>query len=83
MNRCFQRGVRKNIGIFSSHIDDTAYVCKLLATNFKTSLRAKSYKHYVIIRNDLFSKKYDIVKDLKPQNKMVTSVNLIDDIMGI
>lgn len=78
-----ERGVRKNIGVFSPTVDDTAYVCKLLATNFKTSPRAKEYKHYILARNDLFTKKYDIVEDLHPQNQSVSSIDLIDDVIDV
>ena len=43
-----ERGVRKNIGVFSPIIDDTVYVCKLLVENFKSSPKKDSYKHYLI-----------------------------------
>lgn len=59
-----ERGVRKNIGIFSPSVDDTAYVCKLLATNFVKSPVSNKYMHEVLVRNDLFMKKYDLATDL-------------------
>lgn len=60
-----ERGVRKNVGIFSPYVDDTAYICKLLATNFMKSPKASEYRHLILARNDLFMKKYDLAKDLK------------------
>lgn len=59
-----ERGVRKNIGVFSPYVDDTAYICKLLATNFNRSPRSSEYRHLILARNDLFMKKYDLAKDL-------------------
>ena len=48
-----EKGIRKNIGVFSPSVDDTAYICKLLASNFNKSPRSKEYKHYLLARNDL------------------------------
>ena len=59
-----ERGSKKNIGIFSPSIRDLTYMCKLLATNFKASPNVSQYKHFAIIRNDLFLRNYDMVSDL-------------------
>lgn len=59
-----ERGVRKNVGVFSPYVDDTAYICKLLAINFNKSPRASEYRHLILARNDLFMKKYDLADDL-------------------
>lgn len=59
-----ERGVRKNIGVFSPLVDDTAYICKLLTANFGKSPNADRYRHLILVRNDLFMKKYDLKKDL-------------------
>lgn len=77
-----ERGVRKNIGVFSPSVEDTAYVCKLLATNFRKSPLADKFKHYVLARNDLFIKQYDITSDVQPQNEVITSMDLLDDALA-
>lgn len=76
-----EKGIRKNIGVFSPSVDDTAYICKLLASNFNKSPRSKEYKHYLLARNDLFTKKYDIAGDIKPQNRAYTSLDVLDRIV--
>ena len=79
-----ERGVRKNIGVFSPVVDDTVYVCKLLAENFKTSPRADRYRHYIIARNDLFMKKLDLARELNvPNGKIYPSIGFLDDIIGL
>lgn len=73
-----EQGVRKNIGVFSPEVDDTAYICKLLAANFIKSPRADEYEHFVLVRNDLFIKKYDLVKDLGlKKNNYFTSNDIL------
>ncbi len=79
-----ERGVRKNIGIFSPIVDDTVYVCKLLAENFKTSPKADLYKHHIIVRNDLFMKKMNLAEELNVPNSMVyNSIGFLDEIVGL
>lgn len=79
-----ERGVRKNIGVFSPIVDDTAYVCKLLAENFKSSPKAKNYKHYILARNDLFMKKMNLGEELSvPDNRIYNSTGFLDEIIGI
>ncbi|MDO5151160.1 MAG: FtsK/SpoIIIE domain-containing protein [Oscillospiraceae bacterium] len=79
-----ERGVRKNIGIFSPIVDDTVYVCKLLAENFKSSPKAESYNHHIIVRNDLFMKKMNLAKELNVSNSKVhNSIDFFDEIVGL
>ncbi len=79
-----ERGVRKNIGIFSPIVDDTVYICKLLAENFKTSPRADSYKHHIVVRNDLFMKKMDLAEELSvPNSRVYNSIGFLDEIIGL
>lgn len=79
-----ERGVRKNIGIFSPIVDDTVYVCKLLAENFKSSPKAKSYKHYILARNDLFMKKMNLGEELSvPDSRIYNSTGFIDEIIEL
>lgn len=79
-----ERGVRKNIGIFSPIVDDTVYVCKLLAENFKTSPKADSYKHHIIVRNDLFMKKMNLAQELNvPDSRIYNSIGFLDEIVGL
>ena len=79
-----ERGVRKNIGIFSPIVDDTVYVCKLLAENFRTSPKADSYQHHIIVRNDLFMKKMDLAKELNvPNSRVYNSIGFLDEIVGL
>lgn len=76
-----EKGIRKNIGIFSPNVDDTAYICKLLVSNFNKSPRSEDYKHYLLARNDLFTKKYNIANDINPQNRAYTSLGMLDKIV--
>lgn len=79
-----ERGVRKNIGVFTPSVDDTAYICKLLATNFVKSPVAKEYKHLVLARNDLFMKKYDLAKDLMLKKEDVRhSIDFLDEMIDV
>lgn len=79
-----ERGVRKNIGVFSPIVDDTVYVCKLLAENFKSSPKAKSYKHYILARNDLFMKKMNLGEELSiPDSRIYNSTGFIDEIIEL
>ena len=79
-----ERGVRKNIGIFTPSVDDTAYICKLLATNFVKSPIANEYKHLVLARNDLFMKKYDLAKDLMLKKADVRhSIDFLDEMIDV
>lgn len=79
-----ERGVRKNIGVFSPVVDDTVYVCKLLAENFKTSPKADSYRHHIIVRNDLFMKKMDLARELNvPNSRVYNSIGFLDEIVGL
>lgn len=73
-----ERGVRKNIGIFSPSVDDTAYVCKLLAANFMKSPHADDYRNFILVRSDLFIKKYDILKDLSLKSESSNSLDLLN-----
>lgn len=78
-----ERGVRKNIGVFSPVVDDTVYICKLLAENFKNSPRANGYKHHIIVRNDLFMKKMDLAQELNvPNSEIHHSIGFLDEIVG-
>lgn len=77
-----ERGVRKNIGIFSPNIDDAAYVCKLLAENFVRSPFGKNYRHFICARNDLFMKKLNVAGALGANREDVyTSVDIISNII--
>ena len=78
-----ERGVKKNISVFSPVVDDTVYVCKLLATNFMSSPKASRYRHFILCRNDLFLKKYDLPADVKtsPENVHYSS-DFLDDIIA-
>lgn len=79
-----ERGVRKNIGVFSPIVDDTVYVCKLLAENFKSSPRADSYKHFILARNDLFMKKMDLGRELNVSSSRVyNSTGFLDEIIEL
>jgi hypothetical protein len=79
-----ERGVRKNIGIFSPIVDDTVYVCKLLAVNFKSSPRAESYKHHIIVRNDYFMKKMDLAQELNvPSSRVHNSIDFLNDVVEV
>ena len=79
-----ERGVRKNIGVFSPIVDDTVYVCKLLAENFKSSPKAEEYQHYILARNDLFMKKMDLGRELNVANSRVYySIEFLDEIIGV
>ncbi|MBQ9119525.1 MAG: hypothetical protein IJY09_05655 [Lachnospiraceae bacterium] len=79
-----ERGVRKNIGIFSPAIDDTVYVCKLLATNFIKSPISNNYKHLIFARNDLFMKKYDLAKDLMLRKEDVRySIDFLSEMIDV
>lgn len=79
-----ERGVRKNIGVFSPIVDDTVYVCKLLAENFKSSPKAEEYQHYILARNDLFMKKMDLGRELNVANSRVyNSIEFLDEIIGV
>lgn len=79
-----ERGVRKNIGVFSPSIDDTAYICKLLVTNFSRSPRASKYKHLVLARNDLFLKKYDLASDLRlEKSQLYYSVDFLTEMIEL
>lgn len=70
-----ERGVRKNVGVFSTNIDDVAYVCKLLALNFYTSPKKEQYRHFILNRNDMLMKKYDLAKDLNIKTEDVFASN--------
>ena len=79
-----ERGVRKNIGVFSPVVDDTVYVCKLLAENFNSSPKAEKYQHYILARNDLFMKKMDLGRELNVSNSRVyNSTGFLDEIIGL
>lgn len=79
-----ERGVRKNIGVFSPSIDDTAYVCKLLAANFTASPKAGEYRHLLLVRNDLFMKKVDLVEELDvPESQVFTSSDFMAQVVAL
>lgn len=79
-----ERGVRKNIGIFSPIVDDTVYVCKLLAENFKSSPKAESYQHFILVRNNLFMKKMDLRQELNvPDSRVYNSTGFLDEIIEL
>lgn len=79
-----ERGVRKNIGVFSPIVDDTVYVCKLLAENFKSSPKAESYQHFILVRNDLFMKKMDLGQELNvPDSRVYNSTGFLDEIIEL
>lgn len=79
-----ERGVRKNIGVFSPIVDDTVYVCKLLAENFKNSPKTDSYRHYLIIRNDLFMKKMNLKQELNvPNNRVYNTAGFLEEIVEL
>ena len=75
-----ERGVRKNIGMFSPKVDDLVYVCKLLALNFAASPNAQKYQHYVICRNTVLEKKYDIQEDLEVKRYSRTE-DILEDLV--
>lgn len=79
-----ERGVRKNIGVFTPSVDDTAYICKLLATNFVKSPVANEYKHLILARNDLFMKKYDLARDLMLKKEDVRhSIDFLTEMIDV
>lgn len=79
-----ERGVRKNIGVFSPIVDDTVYVCKLLAENFKSSPKAESYQHFILVRNNLFMKKMDLRQELNvPDSRVYNSTGFLDEIIEL
>lgn len=79
-----ERGVRKNIGIFSPFVDDAAYLSKMLADNFKSSPKREKYQHFALIRNDLFLKKYNLTEDLKiSENRIFYSNDLLTEAVDI
>lgn len=79
-----EKGVRKNIGVFSPIVDDTVYVCKLLAENFKSSPKAEEYQHHILARNDLFMKKMDLGRELNVANSRVyNSMEFFGEIVGV
>lgn len=79
-----ERGVRKNIGVFSPIVDDTVYVCKLLAENFKSSPKAGSYQHFILARNDLFMKKMDLGRELDvPSSRIYNSTGFLDEVIDL
>lgn len=79
-----ERGVRKNVGVFSPSVDDTAYVCKLLTTNFMKSPRANRYRHFILARNDLFMKKYDLAADLNvSSDRVYYSIDFLTEIINL
>ncbi len=79
-----ERGVRKNIGVFTPSVDDAAYICKLLATNFVKSPVANEYKHLILARNDLFMKKYDLARDLMLKKEDVRhSIDFLTEMIDV
>lgn len=79
-----ERGVRKNVGVFSPYVDDTAYICKLLATNFNRSPRASEYRHLILARNDLFMKKYDLAKNLNVlSDRLYYSIDFLTEMINL
>ena len=79
---CLEHGIRKNIGIFSPNVDDTAYMCKLLAINFKKTPNAKNYRNVILVLNDFFIKRYDLIEDLESQVQKVSySADFLTDIV--
>lgn len=79
-----ERGVRKNIGIFSPFVDDAAYISKMLVENFKSSPKKEKYQHFALIRNDLFVKKYNFTEELGiPANRIFYSNDLLTEVVNI
>lgn len=77
-------GVRKNIGVFSPIVDDTVYVCKLLAENFKSSPKAESYQHFILVRNNLLYEKMDLRQELNvPDSRVYNSTGFLDEIIEL
>ena len=74
---------KKEHCVFSPVVDDTVYVCKLLATNFMSSPKASRYRHFILCRNDLFLKNNDLPADVKtsPENVHYSS-DFLDDIIA-
>lgn len=78
-----ERGVRKNIGIFSPSIDDTAYICRLLAENFIKSPNGSIYRHFICARNDLFFKKLDLAKILRVNKEDIySSTDILEELIN-
>lgn len=77
-----ERGVRKNIGVFSPSIDDLAYVAKLLVTNFNSSPKANLYRHLVLVRNGMIEKKYNLAKEVHvPQGYYSKMDDLLENVV--
>ena len=62
-------GSKKNIGIFSPRLKDVIYTCKLLATNLCLSPNSNDYDHWVLMRNDLFERNFDLGSQIKIAEK--------------
>ena len=79
-----ERGVRKNVGVFSPNVDDTAYICKLLAENFVKSPMQSQNRHLILARNDLFIKKYDLAYDLGvAEDKVFYSIDFLTEMINL
>lgn len=79
-----ERGVRKNIGIFTPVIDDAAYICKLLADNFRYSPIAQKNNHFIFARNDLIMKKLNLFEELDAkQDIFYNSMDFLNEIVKL
>lgn len=71
-----EKGVGKNIGVYSTNLDDLPYVAKLLASNLKASPKSDEYEHHAIVRNSIILKKYDTFqKDLDIDDSQISFSN--------
>ncbi|MBQ4517923.1 MAG: hypothetical protein II997_04990 [Clostridia bacterium] len=59
-----ERGKKKNISIICNKTEDAAYVTKLLAENFKTSIKRDHYVHYIVQKNPILESVYSLADDM-------------------
>ncbi|MFI3200279.1 MAG: FtsK/SpoIIIE domain-containing protein [Eubacteriales bacterium] len=63
------RGTNKNVAIYSPHVDDLVYLCKLLAANWKYSVHSQNMMHFVNVQNEEFSNQYNLLEELRKEFK--------------
>ena len=77
-----ERGVSKNIGVFSPKTADLAYIIWLLTQNILNSPKKDIYQHHVLIRNETIVKMYDFIQKLNISEKNVkwSDTYMLEDI---
>ena len=80
-----ESGVKRNIGVFTPKAGDAAYLCRLLAANFKASPHADRYHHAAVIMNDMITRNYDLAADLgiSAEDIFRTEEDLSDRVMTL